>query len=765
MTEQLSLAERLLLLADQQPAALFIAGQQRLSYAAAAAAVNDQARRLHRAAAGLPVLIAGAQSAEWVLSLLAANHAGCLAVVLAAETTPAQLAAITAMLGAHYRYDPRDNSGARYGERARADLPPAAALALPTSGSTGEPRYALRSGASLLAEGERYTRAFRLDPDDRILTAIPLYHAFALGLALGGALAAGCTICLAPGFIPRALWRMLMEGQGTIVPLAPAAARILCATPGIAAPAAPLVRACIVGAGRLDSPLERQLTGCLGLRPARNYGSSETGATLGSVGQAAAEGVTGWPLPGVEAALGGGPEGALFVRTATPFLGYLQPDGIDSSRISPDGWYATGDIARRDPDGAMTVVRRLGEGLRRGGRVIQPAEITRALLHHAAVSDACITADRDEHGEDVVVAHVEVQAGAQLDAETLRRHLLAYVEPYKLPMRWRFYDRLPRTAGGKPARNQLTGAPAGTAPLEFFAAARVARAMLAAHRSGMIARLRAEPCNASVLAADLGLDAESVSALLAILAAADLAGQTEGGRWTPGPALCAPPIDTLLDLEATLDETWLALHQVEEALRLGVAGRAFEREPGDRFLAHYRATMAASARSMALHILRMLARPCGPTLEIGRPAGAWAALLRQRSAPPPLLSIELPAGNAPLDGAVALPAGPLEGAVIFNAVRRLADPAGPLALERLAAHIAPGGFLAISDIFTDTPGGAAWLRPALQLDWLTHGALVWPTGAEVCRALTGWGFTPTRRQQLDPLFELIIARKVADAPS
>jgi acyl-CoA synthetase (AMP-forming)/AMP-acid ligase II len=167
--------------------------------------------------------------------------------------------------------------------------------------------------------------------------------------------------------------------------------------------------------------------------------------------------VTGIGLPGVEAAIVGdvGP-GALFVRAAEPFIGYLSVDGIDASRISPDGWYSTGDYAVQDAAGWITVTGRIGTSLRRGGRFIQPAEVEQALQRHPDVADAMVLGRPDADGEDRIEAHVETRTGVPIPAEALRQHLAVLLEDYKIPTVWQFYTELPRTSGGKAARTRLS---------------------------------------------------------------------------------------------------------------------------------------------------------------------------------------------------------------------------------------------------------------------------------------------------------------------
>lgn len=439
---------------------LFIDGECQLTYGDAARHLAQRAPELHGASRGFPVVLSGPNTAAWVLCFLAARAAGLVVVPLSEETTEDQWQAFSHLLGPCYRLDATQDSGQLVNlDVAPRNLPARAGICLPTSGSTGQPRGALRSDVSLLQEGERYLHGFGLTSDDRILTALPLCHAFALGATLGAAVVAGCTLVLTPRFRPRSVQRLLREGRVSVLPLVPAAARLLCEAFCDGGPPASGLRYIIIGAGPVTPRLECDMMERFGLVPARNYGSSETGATLGTTGQPAPDGVTGIGLPGVETAIvGAAAPGALFVRVAEPFLGYLSPDGIDASRISPDGWYSTGDFATRDAAGWITVTGRIGISLRRGGRFIQPAEVEQALRRYPDVADAAVVGRPDADGEDVIEAHVETRNGAPIPVAALRQHMVALLESYKIPAVWQFYAELPRTSGGKPDRARLTHA-------------------------------------------------------------------------------------------------------------------------------------------------------------------------------------------------------------------------------------------------------------------------------------------------------------------
>ena len=479
MSDPSPLVSAFLQLVQAYPERLFLDGEQQQTYARAAARVTHQAQEFRTHAAGLPVVIRGPNTAAWVCSFLAARTAGCVAIPIAADATAQQYDEMGQLVGPFYLYNTAEEEGHRVNPDAqRRQLPRQVGFCLPTSGSTGLPRLALRSDLSLITEGERYLHTFGFAPTDCILAVLPLCHAFVLGLALGGALVSGACVYLTPRFNPRTTQRILRAGTGSILPLVPAAARVVCQAFQDGGVAPQGVRHIIIGAGPVSPDLERDVIERLGRRPARNYGSSETGATLGTAGQVVPDEVTGLALPGVEAVIMGEEQpGALFTRMQAPFLGYLSSDTIDTSRVSPDGWYSTGDFAIQPAqaaqpaqpaqaaqagkdtnaaDGWITITGRIGQGLRRGGRFIQPGEVERVLKSHPDVADVVIIGGRDAHGEDVVEAHLEARLGHRLSVEALRQHAKQALEPYKLPTVWQFYEALPRTSGGKPDRSRLS---------------------------------------------------------------------------------------------------------------------------------------------------------------------------------------------------------------------------------------------------------------------------------------------------------------------
>jgi fatty-acyl-CoA synthase len=114
-----------------------------------------------------------------------------------------------------------------------------------------------------------------------------------------------------------------------------------------------------------------------------------------------------------------------------------------------DGWYRTGDIARRDDDGYFWVLERKNNLIISGGENIYPAEIERVLIEHPDVIDCGVIGRPDPRWDEVPVAFVIKRPDASLDVEGLKQHLQAQLARFKLPRDIIFVDDLPRTALGK----------------------------------------------------------------------------------------------------------------------------------------------------------------------------------------------------------------------------------------------------------------------------------------------------------------------------
>ena len=147
--------------------------------------------------------------------------------------------------------------------------------------------------------------------------------------------------------------------------------------------------------------------------------------------------------------------GEVAVRGPNVFSGYLnRPDA--TAEALRDGWFFTGDIATRAPDGYWRIVgRRSTDLIKTGGYKVGAGEIEAALLEHPEVREAAVVGLPDEDLGERIVAFVVPQAGRTPGERALVDHVARLLAPHKRPRSVRFLEALPRNAMGKVLKKDL----------------------------------------------------------------------------------------------------------------------------------------------------------------------------------------------------------------------------------------------------------------------------------------------------------------------
>ncbi|MEO9237772.1 MAG: AMP-binding protein, partial [Jatrophihabitantaceae bacterium] len=174
-------------------------------------------------------------------------------------------------------------------------------------------------------------------------------------------------------------------------------------------------------------------------------------------------GSVGRPLPGVQVRLVDtddeevevGDLGVLEVRGPNLFLGYW-PDGAGGP--DADGWFATGDLAVADDDGDLYLVGRRGDLVLVNGFNVYPAEVEAVFRKLPGVHEVAILGIPDTDGNDLIVAYVVPEPGAELDPDELISQAAGSLARFKLPRRVIEVDTLPHTATGKVMKWRLRNA-------------------------------------------------------------------------------------------------------------------------------------------------------------------------------------------------------------------------------------------------------------------------------------------------------------------
>ena len=330
----------------------------------------------------------------------------------------------------------------------RAESP---ALIIYTSGTTGRPKGALLDHGNVLAQARGAVEAWRWEPGDRLVLALPLHHLHGLAMGLVGTLLAGASASLLP-FRAAAVVAELRR-EGTLLFGVPSMYQRLVEHLDAEPADLSAVRLFVCGSAPLPPALFARWADLLGEPPLERYGITEGGIAVSTpCGGPRQPGRVGHPLPGVEVRLGEASEVQL--RAGQVFPGYWRNPAA-TAEVLQDGWLRTGDAGEIGTDGSLAIRGRLRELIITGGLNVYPREVETVLEQHPAVAEVAVVGLPSERwGEEVtafVVARTPV-AEAELIA-----HARARLAPYKCPRAVRFLDALPRTALGKLRRSQLSG--------------------------------------------------------------------------------------------------------------------------------------------------------------------------------------------------------------------------------------------------------------------------------------------------------------------
>ena len=207
------------------------------------------------------------------------------------------------------------------------------------------------------------------------------------------------------------------------------------------------------------------------------YGTTETGPVsivLRLPEAMAHEGASGWPHPEAQVQLidpqgqevGPGETGEVCIRASNLMRGYWRADGAPDIGLQ-GGWFHSGDLGQRAPDGCITIVGRSKDMVISGGENIYPAEIENLLVTLPGVADCAVVGLPDPRWGEVPVAVLVRSAddsGHALSPDTVLQHLHSRIARFKLPRRVVFMDSLPKSALGKVQKPILRALLTGTNP-------------------------------------------------------------------------------------------------------------------------------------------------------------------------------------------------------------------------------------------------------------------------------------------------------------
>jgi O-succinylbenzoic acid--CoA ligase len=329
-----------------------------------------------------------------------------------------------------------------------------------TSGTSGTPKGAQLSHGNFLWSALASAVQLGVDPRDRWLACMPLFHVGGLSILLRAALY-GNSVVVHERFDPAAVNRAFDRDGITCASLvATMLARIL--DERGERPAPPQLRCVLLGGGPAPASLIERAR-AQGFPIAPTYGLTEAASQVATrAPHDAAPGAGLRPLLGSELRVVNGegrdvPDGApgeLLLRGPTVMRGYVNRPAETAAALR-GGWLHTGDVAVRANDGTLEILERRSDLILSGGENVYPSEIEAALREHPAVADAAVAAVMDPDFGQRPAAWLVFRPGSAPDGVQLRAFCRERLAGYKVPVAFHGVAALPRNAAGKLLRHEL----------------------------------------------------------------------------------------------------------------------------------------------------------------------------------------------------------------------------------------------------------------------------------------------------------------------
>jgi malonyl-CoA/methylmalonyl-CoA synthetase len=321
-----------------------------------------------------------------------------------------------------------------------------------TSGTTGTSKGAILTHNNFAANALNLLTCWQITKEDRFLLALPLFHVHALGNGLHCWLISGCRMRLLERFEHQTAAEQFLDFRPSLFFGVPTIyVRLLGTNPVAAKQIGAVMRLFVSGSAPLPAHVLEQFRDLFGHTILERYGMTETIMNISNpyVGERR-PGSVGLPLPGVSVRLSD--SGEILLKGPNVFAGYWKRE--DSTRDAfEDGWFKTGDIATRSPDGYYTLSGRKSDLIISGGFNIYPREIEEFLMEQPEIVEAAVVGEPDRLRGEVPIAYIVVREA--IDPDVLIARCKANLSSFKVPWRVENVTLLPRNALGKVQKHLL----------------------------------------------------------------------------------------------------------------------------------------------------------------------------------------------------------------------------------------------------------------------------------------------------------------------
>ncbi len=345
-----------------------------------------------------------------------------------------------------------------------------------TSGTTGRPKGAMLTHKNIVSclDMMANVKQSRLKDGDVVLMVLPLFHCYGLILGFFGCLVYGVTTVLVNRFDPAEIFRLFEKHRVTVFYGAPPMYVALVNTPGLELFDVSSLERCGSGAAPLPVAVLEKFRDMTGVEIMEGYGLTESSPTITTNANVdvCRPGTVGKPLPHVEVRIvddqgrdvSAGEVGELIARGDNIFIGYWKNEQATREALR-DGWFYTGDMARVDGEGYISIVDRKKDMILVSGFNVYPVEVENVLFRHPKVADAAVIGVPHPYQGESVMAVIVPRPGEEPTQDEIIQFTRERIAAFKAPRSVTFVDRLPKNRTGKVLkrvlRDQVAKAPAG----------------------------------------------------------------------------------------------------------------------------------------------------------------------------------------------------------------------------------------------------------------------------------------------------------------
>lgn len=337
-----------------------------------------------------------------------------------------------------------------------------------TGGTTGVPKGAKLTHGNLIAnilQLESLMKAHVVYGEETIVTAIPLYHIFALTVNCFTYMRFGARIILVPDpRDPKALVSTFVNNRVTIMTGVNTLFNSLLSIPDLQGEPLSSIKLSFGGGSAIHRSVSTRWREVTGSHIVEGYGLSETSpvATLNVIGASDFSGNVGFPLPGTEVFVrrtdgsraSVGEAGEICIRGPQVMAGYWRRYRETREVMTDDGFLRTGDIGSFDKDGSIRIEDRLKDMILVSGFNVYPSELEGVISQLPGVFEVAVVGIPDERTGESPKAFVVLQKET-LTQEDVIKFCRSNLAPYKVPKAIEFVRELPKSSVGKILRREL----------------------------------------------------------------------------------------------------------------------------------------------------------------------------------------------------------------------------------------------------------------------------------------------------------------------